>query len=163
MTVTGDEGLRELYAGSYVRLVGLVSLVSGNRSEAEDVVQEAFARLVPRWDKISNYDAPEAWVGGVALRLLSNRMRQIRNGRAALARHGPAPDMEGPSAGPVDVERALTALPVAQRQVVVLHYLVGLDVRAVSAELRIPEGTVKSRLSKARSVLQPLLTEESHV
>ena len=160
--MTSTEGLRELYAGSYVRLVGVVALVAGDRGEAEEVVQEAFACLVPQWDKVAAYDAPEAWVRGVALRLLSNRRRKLRNGRAAAARYGPTGTSEAPSPDRVDVDRALAALSVQQRQVVVLHYLIGLDVRAVAAELRIPEGTVKSRLSKARAVLQPLLTEESH-
>jgi RNA polymerase sigma-70 factor (ECF subfamily) len=108
------------------------------------------------------YDAPEAWVRGVALRLLSNRLRRLRNGRVALSRHGAAAAVAGPSGDAVDITRALSALPLPHRQVVVLHYLIGLDVRAVAAELRIPEGTVKSRLSKARFLLQPLLTEETH-
>jgi RNA polymerase sigma-70 factor (ECF subfamily) len=161
--VTGGDGLRELYAGSYARLVGLVTLAAGDRNEAEEVVQEAFVRLVPQWHRVAGYEAPEAWVRGVALRLLSNRARQLRNRRAALARHGTATPVAGPSGDAVDVTRALATLSLPQRQVVVLHHLIGLDVKAVARELRIPEGTVKSRLSKARALLQPLLTEDTHV
>jgi RNA polymerase sigma-70 factor (ECF subfamily) len=156
-----EDGLRELYAGSYARLVGVVALIGGDRHEAEEVVQEAFVRLLPQWPRVSHYDDPEAWVRGVALRLLSNRWRKLRNGRNAARRHGLADPAEGPTGDVVDVTRALAALPLQHRQVVVLHYLLGLDVRAVAAALRVPEGTVKSRLSRAREVLQPLLSEVS--
>ncbi len=118
--------VEDLYAGSYARLVGLVSLVAGSREEAEEVVQEAFVRLLPRWSTVSHYDDPEAWVRGVALRLLSNRFRKIRNGVVAARRHGAAPDVAPPSGDWVDVVRALAELPLPHRQVVVLHYLQGL-------------------------------------
>ena len=160
--MNGDEGVRELYAGSYARLVGVVALVAGDRHVAEEVVQEAFVRLLPQWSRVSHYDDPEAWVRGVALRLLSNRFRKIRNGRAAVSRHGVGGPIAGPSGDAVDVMRALQALSLVHRQVVVLHYLIGLEVKAVAAELRVPEGTVKSRLARARTILAPLLAEESH-
>jgi RNA polymerase sigma factor (sigma-70 family) len=153
--------LEDLYAGSYARLVGVVGLVAGSREEAEEVVQEAFVRLLPRWSTVSHYEDPEGWVRGVALRLLSNRFRKLRNGVTAARRHGPPADSLGPSGDWVDVVRALSSLPVPHRQVVVLHYLVGLEVTAVAAELQVPVGTVKSRLSRARAVLAPLLAEES--
>ncbi|TCO41541.1 sigma-70-like protein [Kribbella antiqua] len=54
------EGLREFYSAQQPRLVGVISLLTGSRAEAEDIVQEAFVRLVPRWAKVSRYDAPEA-------------------------------------------------------------------------------------------------------
>jgi hypothetical protein len=54
--VAGDP--RDLYAACYGRLVQVLTLVAGSRAEAEDVVQEAFVRLVPRWSKISTYDDP---------------------------------------------------------------------------------------------------------
>ena len=155
-------GVEDLYAGSYARLVGVVALVAGNREEAEEVVQEAFVRLIPRWSTVAHYDDPEAWVRGVALRLLSNRFRKLRNGVLAVRRHGPAADQPGPDGSPVDIERALAVLPLPHRQVVVLHYLLGLAVADVAAELHVPAGTVKSRLSRARELLAPLLAEERH-
>ena len=152
--------IEDLYAGSYARLVGLVSLVAGSREEAEEAVQEAFVWLLPRWSTVSHYDDPEAWVRGVALRLLSNRFRKIRNGVVAVRRQGPPAPVGPPSGDWVDMVRALSVLSLPHRQVVVLHYLQGLDVAAVAAELQVPVGTVKSRLSRAREVLAPLLAEE---
>src|SRR3954469_9349091 len=86
---------RAFYAGTYRRLVSTVALAAGSRADAEEVVQEAFLRLLPRWSKISGYDDPEAWVRTVAFRLLSNRARGARRAVLALARR-PA---EGPDQG----------------------------------------------------------------
>ena len=55
---------------------------------------------------------------------------------------------------------ALHRLPLQQRVVVVLHYYVDLDVSSIAVELGIPEGTVKSRLARARASLGPMMTEE---
>lgn len=151
-------GPAELYADSYSRLVGVLSLVAGDRAEAQDVVQEAFARLIPRWSTVGRYDDPEAWVRKVAFRLLSNRRRQFR--RLVL---GDSTEESVPSAVEdhrTDVSRALARLPLAQRQVVVLFHLFDLSVSEVAAELRVPAGTVKSRLSRARAALAPLLRED---
>jgi len=52
--------LRDLYAASYGRLVGVVGAVCGDRHEAEEAVQEAFIRLLRHWDKVARYDNPEA-------------------------------------------------------------------------------------------------------
>jgi len=101
------------YAASFSRLVGQLALVTGDLHEAEDLVQEAFARASTRWARLRGYDIPEAWVRRVAL-------------RHALA-----------------VEIALRTLPIRSRQVVVLHYLLGLPVEEVGRELAIPAGPAR--------------------
>jgi RNA polymerase sigma-70 factor (ECF subfamily) len=156
---------RELYSACYDRLVRVLTLVAGDRAEAEDVVQEAFVRLVPRWSKISTYDDPEAWVRAVAFRILSNRFRRARNAgvaarRSADSRRGVDQVAETSGDG-VDIARALALLPVGQRQVVVLHHLLDLPVDDIASTLGVPVGTVKSRLSRARIALAPLLHEGS--
>jgi RNA polymerase sigma-70 factor, ECF subfamily len=152
---------RDLYAAAYGRLVQVLTLVAGSRAEAEDVVQEAFVRLVPRWSKISTYDDPEAWVRSVAFKILSNRFRRSRNAAAASRRASHAVQTSEVSGDSVDVGRALAALPIDQREVVVLHHLLDLPVAEIASSLGVPVGTVKSRLSRARVALAPLLREES--
>jgi RNA polymerase sigma-70 factor (ECF subfamily) len=155
--VKDDDRLDELYRTSYRRLVSVVGAVAGDRAEAEDVVQEAFVRLMRHWSKVSAYDDPEAWVRRVALGILSNRRRKARNALSALRRqdrlaHGPEPDPAR-----VDLDRALDRLPLAQRQVVVLQHL-GMSVPDIASQLEVPEGTVKSRLSRAKVSLAATLT-----
>ncbi len=148
---------RDLYAASYGRLVQVLTLVAGSRAEAEDVVQEAFVRLVPRWSKISTYDDPEAWVRSVAFRILSNRFRRARNAAAASRRASHVVQTSEVSGDSVDIGRALAALPIDQREVVVLHHLLDLPIAEIATSLGVPAGTVKSRLSRARAALAPLL------
>jgi RNA polymerase sigma-70 factor (ECF subfamily) len=154
---------RDLYAACYDRLVRVLTLVAGDRAEAEDVVQEAFVRLVPRWSKISTYDDPEAWVRAVAFRILSNRFRRARSAVVAARRSGDLRrDQVAETSGDgIDIARALALLPVGQRQVVVLHHLLDLPVDEIAHALGVPVGTVKSRLSRARIALAPLLHEGS--
>jgi RNA polymerase sigma-70 factor (ECF subfamily) len=155
-----EQDVRDLYEGAYARLVSVVAVAAGSRGDAEEVVQEAFIRLLRHWSTVSRYDDPEAWVRQVAFRLLSNRLRKTRNGVRAALRLGRPPDTEAPNGDRLDIALALRTLPLPQRQVLVLHHLVGLDVADVAAALGLPVGTVKSRLSRGRSALAPLLTEE---
>ena len=59
------------YAASYARLVGQLYAVTGDLAEAEDVVQEAFARAVVRWPRIRSFFVtfipPDTWVAAVTL------------------------------------------------------------------------------------------------
>jgi RNA polymerase sigma-70 factor (ECF subfamily) len=159
----GREGdPRDLYADCYSRLVGVVAVAAADRGTAEEVVQEAFLRLLPRWSQISRYDDPEAWVRKVAFRLLSNRRRRAQNKIRALVRTGSPPIGRPPSGDRVDVARALATLPLAQRQVIVLHHLLDLPLDEVATELGVAVGTVKSRLARGRAALEPLLREEAN-
>lgn len=150
-----------VYGRSFCRLVGVVGLAADSPSDAEECVQEAFLRLLGKWSTVSTYEDPEAWVRHVAFRLLSNRRRNARAALRGLVRHGPPADGRAPDGDRLDVAAALADLPLSQRQVVVLHHLLGYSIVEVSDVLRVPAGTVKSRLARGHAALAPLLTEES--
>ncbi len=154
-----DDDVRELYAGCYARLVGILTLAAASRAEAEEVVQEAFVQLIPRWGTVSGYDDPEAWVRRVAFRRLSNRRRARRVAERALGKLQRA-STPGPSGDRTDMLRALAQLSLPQRQVVVMHHLLDIPVEEIAAELGVPVGTVKSRLARGRSALALLLGSE---
>ena len=155
MSLRQSECRREvaaLYAASSSRLTGALTVMAGSRAEAEDVVQDAFAALLPRWDRVRLYDDPEAWVRQVAVRRLLNRQRHLRRRERILSALRPTAAAE-PSGDRVDLEAALRALPDAQRAVVVLHHVFDLPVEVIARELDVPTGTVKSRLSRGRAAL----------
>jgi RNA polymerase sigma-70 factor (ECF subfamily) len=156
-----QQDVAAFYAATYARLVSVVGVVAQDRAEAEEAVQDAFVRLLGQWPKVSHYEDPEAWVRKVAFGYISKRRRSVTRGLRAFRRHGPAPDVAEPSGDAVDLQRALAALPHAQREVLVLQDL-GLTHERIAQELGIPTGTVKSRLSRARSAIMPLLREEAH-
>lgn len=158
-----EDDFEALYAAAYVRLVRVLTLACGSQADAEEVVQEAFVRLLPRWSRVRGYADPEAWVRGTAFRLLSNRRRGRRAAERTLTRYVAGDHHAGPAdADRVDVSRALATLPAQQRTVVVLHHLLGLPVEQIAAELDVPVGTVKSRLSRGRAALMPLLLTQEH-
>jgi RNA polymerase sigma-70 factor, ECF subfamily len=151
----------EFYAGAFPRLVGQVFLVVGDLHEAEDLVQEAMARASARWGRLQGYDVPEAWVRRVAMNLAADLARRSRRRLAAMVRLASmtATEEEGLPTEDRRIVAALGALPLSQRQVLVLHHLADLPVGEVAATLRIPVGTVKSRLKRARRALAASLSE----
>jgi RNA polymerase sigma-70 factor (ECF subfamily) len=155
--VTVDGSLDDLYAASYRKLVAQLYAVTGNRQEAEDVVQEAFMRAIGRWNTIREYDSPEAWLRTVALNLARSRWRRAKRGAAALVKHGvPAPEPEL-SPDHVALMAAMRGLPEPQREALVLHHFVGLSVDEVARSVGAPSGTIKARLSRGRAALALVL------
>src|SRR6266536_1322972 len=127
-----EEDFDGFYAAVFARLVGQLTLVTGNLHEAEEVVQEALARAVPRWARLRAYDVPEAWVRRVALNLATSHHRQARRRLTALLRLGPPPVVPPVSADALALAESLRALSMPHRQVLVLHHLLGLPVEEVA-------------------------------
>src|SRR6185312_13114207 len=71
------------YAATVRRVVLYLYAACGDRAEAQDVAQEAFARAWQHWGRVSAYEEPEAWVRTVAWRLMVNRWRGLRRRLAA--------------------------------------------------------------------------------
>jgi RNA polymerase sigma-70 factor, ECF subfamily len=155
-----DDGFAAFYAGSYRRLLGQLFAVTGDLAEAENVLQEAYARAFARWSRVGGYDLPEAWVRRVAINLAAMADRSLRRRTRALLRLGPPPVVPELSPDLIDLHDALRALPLGQRQVIVLHHLVGLSVEEVARELRLATGTVKSRLARGRAAMAGSLDHE---
>ena len=155
------EAFDAFYAGTSRRVLHQVYAMTGNLADAQELVQEAYARAWQRWGTVSDYDNPEAWVRTVAWRLAASRWRKAKNGVAAMLRHGPAPHTPEPSLDNVALVAALKQIPEAQRRAIVLHHLGGLSVAEVALETGVPEGTVKARLSRGRSALAALLADSS--
>jgi RNA polymerase sigma-70 factor, ECF subfamily len=152
----------DLYASSFARLVGQVTVVTADRGTAEDSVQEAFGRLWEKWESVKAYENPEAWVRRVAINVAISRWRRLRRfqplgDRDAVAR-------EDDPLTRHDVQKALQTLPVRHRHALLLHHVVGLPVAEVAVEMGAPPGTVKSWLFRGREALQRSLgvEEASH-
>ncbi|MCW2779201.1 MAG: SigE family polymerase sigma factor [Frankiales bacterium] len=156
-----QEAFDAFYADRAPALVRQLHAQTGDLGEAQDCVQEAFARAWQRWDRLAQYDVPEAWVRQVAWRLAVSRFRRAGSAARALRRHGPPPDVPAVSADRVALVAALARVPAAQRRAVVLHHVAGLSVQEVAEETGVPVGTVKARLSRGRTALAALLSEET--
>ncbi|KRF23475.1 RNA polymerase sigma factor [Phycicoccus sp. Soil803] len=155
------EVVSRVYDASYQRLVVQLLGVCGDLAEAEDAVQEAFIKAIRQGAHFARVDNPEAWLRTVAVNHVRNRWRHL-----GVVRRVRVPAPGGPGAveltpDHVALVTALAQLPHDLRLTAVLHYVADLSTTQVAAELDIPEGTVKSRLSRARAALAELLREES--
>jgi len=147
------KSFEEFFAATYGRLVGLLFAYLHDQAQAEDAVQDALASALVRWPVLRGYHDPEAWVRSVAFRRAIDHQRRRVRQRRALLRLGPPASLPPVGAEHVDLVRALRRLPMAQREVLVLHYVAELPVERVAVELRLPVGTVKSRLARGRAAL----------
>lgn len=142
-------------------LVGYASLFAIDRSEAEDLVQEALVRTFARTRTLTDPVSAEAYLKAAIRTSFLDRARKGKGfaGRAHLL---VADDVRGPEAGVVagyDVAAALRALPPRERACVVLRFFDDLPVAEVAAELGLSEGAVKRYLSDAVGRLRALLGE----
>ena len=153
--------LDEFVAQHYGRVVAAVAMITGNRQDAADAVQDALVGYLaqPPARAVENLSA---WITAVA----SNRLRdghRTRNAEArAFAKVGVAPERHEDQVQmlDVDLQRALDALPPRQRRICALHYLLDQSVEQVADILGISTGTVKTQLFRARKTLAAALQAE---
>lgn len=154
------EEFDDFYAASFPRLVGQLHALIGNRDEAQECVQEAFVRAWSHRKQLDAARAPEAWVRTTAYRLAVSRWRRTMRSRRAPDRalQNPGP-RDGLSEDRVVLVAALRQLPADQRRALVLHHVCDLPIQAVAAEVGVPEGTIKARLSRGRTALLTILRD----
>ena len=170
LTMTGDapaaavstatfSQLYELYATDVLRVC---YFYLGDRQQAEDVCQDVFVKLMVTNPQLRE-GSEKAWLLKVAL----NRCRDIWRGswvkRVVLGSPAfelyPAPDELGQRAEQQAIMSAVNALPAGFREVVLLHYYQGYGIAEMAEMLNLPEGTISSRLSRARKKLEGILQE----
>src|SRR5215469_7529386 len=92
MRMRDQESFDAFYAGSARRVTSQLYALIGDLAEAEDAVQEAYARAWQRRGKLSTYGDPEGWVRTVSYRISISSWRKRANSVAAHRRHGRAAD-----------------------------------------------------------------------
>ena len=154
-TATSTVPFAEFVATRGQALQRTAFLLTGDWALAEDLLQTALARALPRWSRIVR-DDPEAYVRRVLVNTWSSWWRRRWRGELptetlpdAVA-HDPYADADRRSA----VRTALTKLPRKQRAVVVLRFHEDLTEAQVAALLGISVGTVKSQTAKALAKLR---------
>ncbi len=148
------ERFADLFRAQHPGLVRELTLILGDRGLAEDVAAEGFVELWRRWEQVSNFDRPGAWVRRVALRK-AGRARWRRGRRraveASFSQQGTAGDPD------LDLVAALRQLSLAQRTAVVMHHLGGWSTADIAEVLGCADVTVRSHLSRGRKRLAGLL------
>ena len=153
-------GFEAFFRAEYPRLVALLVAVTGSRSVAEELAQEALLRAHVRWDRIVRYDRPGAWVRRVALNLASHHRRRRRTEQGVLDRLGrqrPAEPYSYADGVGDDFWALVRRLPARQAAAVALHHLEDRPVAEVAAILGCAEGTAKAHLHRGRAALARML------
>lgn len=125
-----------------------IALALGDLDLAAEATDEAYTRACARWATIRSGN-PEGWVYRVALNWGRSVLRQRRRSPHRLYE----PTADAPGVPDPSITAALAELDAKHRAVVVCRHLLGWSVADTAAALRIREGTVKSRLSRANRVL----------
>ena len=174
----GDSGAwAELVRTHHRRVYGLCYRFTGNAADAEDLTQDVFLKV---YSNLSSFDmgrgSLQVWITTMTRNLLVDNFRRTRNQRATgsldegwdlvdelrpvdrLTAGGPSPhETAAQKELSKMVQNALARVSVELREAVILRDLQDLDYKEIAQVLGIPEGTVKSRISRGRAELARLL------
>ncbi len=174
-----EQAFRELVAEHRDRVYNLTLRMLGNRAEAEDVAQEVFIQVFKTIDTFREEAKLSTWLYRVAVNLCKNRIKYLarRHDRdrdqlddsneaaasSAIAAPGgptPRPDraLEGAQVEKV-LQEAISTLDEEHRVLVVLRDIEDLSIEEICAITNLPDGTVKSRLHRARLALRKKVTK----
>lgn len=143
----------------------LAFLLTGDLDQAEGLLQSAYAKVLPRWHKVSTYDSPEAYMHRVMVNLKTSWWRRSRNREWSTDQIPEAPWRAGtPGEGDGVVESqvllaALRALPERQRTAVVLRYWCDLSEAKTAEVMKCSVDTVKSNASRGLAHLRAALAQ----
>lgn len=143
----------------------------GNADDALDLAQETFLKAFEALKSFKGESKFSTWLWSIALNLRTTKWRSNRASKETASLSGgddpaptPAPDMVVAAHNPVHklqneelnqiIEREIRALPMDYRKVIVMRDVEGMDYDEMGKALRIPEGTLKSRLHRARLELR---------
>lgn len=149
-------------------IYALCSQITGNRQEAEELYQDTFLKAVELGEKIDCEQNPKSYLVSISLRIWKNKKRK-HAWRKRIA--GTEPLTEEMGAETIDkgnsveeillkkeerelVKQAVEKLEEKYRLPIYLYYTLQLPVEQIGKVMKIPTGTVKSRLYKARKILK---------
>ena len=159
-THDGPLSFDAFFGDSYPRLARALYLLVHDRAEAEDLAQEAFARVYERWDQVGAMESPTGYLFRVGLNLHRKRLRRL----AVAAKHVVRGDdhVPDPAEAIADHRRVLdglATLPDGQRAAIVLVDFLGLESAEAGEVLGIEAVSVRARVHRARVALRDLLEE----
>jgi RNA polymerase sigma-70 factor (sigma-E family) len=153
-----EEAIATLFYACYPQLVATGYGVAGDWAVAEELAQEAFARLWRRWRWLRDPEAAPAYLHRTVVNLGNSAIRRRVLERRVAGMRGGQPVEAGPETG-MELRLAIGTLSPRKRACVVLRYLVGMTEAQTAQALGITPGTVKSQTHKALRQLRQQLAE----
>lgn len=150
----------DLFHAQKDRLLQVMSVITGSRSEAEDITQEAFTRLFERWEAVSKMDNPEGYLHRVAMNQFRSRYRRGAVGLRRAIAVGPPRDVFAEVDDRDLALRKLGSLSPRQRAALVLTEALGYSGEEAGRLLGIKATTVWALTHQARAALATM--EDRH-
>jgi RNA polymerase sigma factor (sigma-70 family) len=154
-SVAFAQSFDDFFEAEHERLMGALYLVTGNLQEAEDLMQDAFVKVLQRWDVVQSLTDPTGYLYRTAMNAFRTRYRR---GRMAVRRMASVARRESDPFEDVevreDVRLALVALTPRQRAAIVLTELLGYRPGEAARALGIKASTVRALTSQARASLR---------
>lgn len=138
------------------RLYRVSATLLRRECDREDAVQEALLTALRRLSALRNEEKFEAWLMRILINTCYDQLRRAKREISV----DTIPDVYAAPEGGTDLFRYFHQMEEKYRLPMVLHYVEGYEVREVARLLRLPEGTVKSRLMRGRAMLKKQLEEE---
>lgn len=142
------------------QLVGSLGLYCGDVGVAEELANEALARVCRDWDRVREFDRPGAWAHRVAMNLANSWFRRRgaeRRARRRLEGQQPTRDPGPDRADAVAVRQAVARLPHRRRAVLVYRFYLGYSVAETADAMGASESATKSLASRAVDELRGVL------
>jgi RNA polymerase sigma-70 factor (sigma-E family) len=136
-------------------------LLCGDWSSGDDLVQESLAKVYVAWPRIGATQAAFSYTRTTMLRTYLNEKRKWRR-EVTFGEVPEHPTDDRDTALTVTLSGLLRELPSKQRAVLVLRFYQDLSVPQIAAELAIPEGTVKSQISRGLATMRVQLDDDGH-
>ena len=160
-SVAAEDALTTLYVEHYRSLVRLAAFLLDDVGVSEEVVQDAYVKMLGAWRRIDDPDKAAAYLRTTVLNLARSRMRR----RLVARKHEPAPPADIASAehdameheSRREVVAALRRLPPRQREALVLRYYGDLSEAAIAEAMGCSQGAVKSHIHRGKAALAELL------
>jgi RNA polymerase sigma factor (sigma-70 family) len=154
-----DDSFVSFFEAEYDGLYRTLLLLVGSRPEADELAQEAMARVYERWDRVRDMGSPAGYAYAVAFNVNKRRLRSLLRGRhRGVLEQEPIPATNVVDARR-DVRTALLLLPLPLREAVVLTVWLELSTEEAGRLLGIEAVSVRGRLHRARRLLRNLLEE----
>lgn len=154
------DSFEAFYRTSYRRALRLAVVLTGSGPAAEDLVQDVMADAHRRWDRLSTYDDPGAWLRRAILNRTKSRRRRLvvaaRGMLGLIAAREPRIELAPPD---WELWHHVAALPPRQAQLVALVHIEDMTVTAAAKLLGIAVTTAQTHLSRATARLEQELAD----
>ena len=156
----GEKALAILLQENYPKILGYFIKVTQNPELAKDLTQETMVKAIKNLRKYRGEAKFSSWIIAIGSNLYRDELRKRKSVEKNLYAAIEESNQQNPAEIKVDIKRAILQLPVEKRFPLILKYYYDYTYQEIAVTLKIPVGTVRSRLHSAINQLREVLKEK---